>query len=52
MSFKAALVHHEVAIPIPPQTVIPSEARDLGVCRARRYRQRKQEPRSLASLGV
>ncbi len=33
-------------------SVIPSEARDLGFCQRRHNRCRKQEPRSLASLGM
>jgi hypothetical protein len=40
----------QIVIPIP--TVIPSKARDLGVCPLQRYWRRRQEPRSLASLGT
>src|ERR1035437_2152697 len=34
------------------KVVIPSEARELGVCLRRPHRSREQEPRSLASLRV
>ena len=33
-------------------SVIPSEARDLGLSWTMKQRQRRQEPRSLASLGM
>ncbi len=37
---------------MPRHAVIPSEARDLGVCRQRQHRCSEREPRSLASLGT